>query len=213
MFMVWKEEAMSKEKYNLLWIDIETTGSDRSKDFLLEVGCFITDTDLNVWEGSERNWVIKPFGDDWLKRLIDEPDVLEMHSANGLIKQVAESSMTAKMFNDEMTAYIEQMFAEGGKKRFAFAGSGIAHFDRPFLETWIQRHGVEFPWINKKHFVYYSIDVGATRRILRDICGVDVNELTKSLSDSEKKTHRAIDDALMHFEEAKAYKNYVLDFG
>ena len=60
MFMVWKEEKMSKEKYHLLWIDIESTGSDREKDFLLEVGCFITDTDLNVWEGSERNWVIKP---------------------------------------------------------------------------------------------------------------------------------------------------------
>lgn len=71
--------------HHLLWLDLETTGTDESKDSIIEIGCVLTDADLN--EVSDFTMYVEPT-DEALGRLLRNDIVREMHKANGLLDRV-----------------------------------------------------------------------------------------------------------------------------
>lgn len=164
-----------------VWLDLETTGTDEHLDPILEVGIVITDDELN--ELDDRSYIIKPL-DGWQSRLNDY--VRDMHTRNGLLADVETYGEPIA----EVEEYLELALSHHGKKHdFILAGSGVAHFDRRFLEAQMP----EFT----KWLKYYCIDVGVMRRVLC-LCGRE-----DLLIEKQEKNHRALDDALYHLEELR----------
>src|SRR5690242_8523654 len=73
----------------ILWVDLETTGSDETKDDIIEIGAVYTDFELNLI--SDFTCVIEPC-EYALGRLMKTPVVREMHTKNGLLDDCISSS-------------------------------------------------------------------------------------------------------------------------
>ena len=198
--------------YQLLWCDIETTGTDRKLDHVLEVACFITDENLNIIDESFKVWLIDPGNNDWKVRLIDNPVVLEMHSKNGLIKDLTDSSRSKFRpisFVTDFYSYLGKH--QFGASKYRMAGSGVAHFDKDFLTQYCDRvceetqHSPQTsPFYDETLFDYATIDVGHVRRFLRDVVG---REDLLPPDEGVGVTHRAFDDICDHYKSAVHYKN------
>lgn len=207
---------MSNTSKNLLlWIDIETTGSSHKDDHLLEVACFITypglakiPNGLAKVPNTEQSWVIKPLDPNWVRRMtdVDDPVVLKMHTDNGLLIDVVKNGIDPAAFMEQFMTYISNHMPEGGK--FILAGSGVGHFDRPFLNSWwVRNSNAQVEVFTPNYFHYYNIDVGVLRRTFSDIAGRP--DLVPAVGDSSKKTHRAIDDINAHWQEYCHYTGLI----
>lgn len=177
---------------HMLWLDLETTGTDENEDLILEVGVVLTDMDLNVL--GEYGTPISPDGTADLALFVlthkDDDYVLNMHTENGLIDAIAEASVERR----KAEADILDLLGVHGvkKKRCVLAGSGVAHFDRRFL-------AVGMPELNA-HLAYPTFDIGVIRRAesywapgwLATVNG--------------EKPHRALDDAKLHLADARTYR-------
>ena len=79
-----------QSKENLIWIDLEMTGLDPSKEKIIEIATLVTDSDLNiVAEGP--NLIISQSND-----ILDAMDQWNQnqHGSSGLIDQVKNSDVT-----------------------------------------------------------------------------------------------------------------------
>lgn len=168
-------------------LDLETSGGDETTDVILEVGIVIVDANLD--EITRRSWVVWDEHD----KLSQAKDVVrEMHAANGLAAAVKVPGLSLPI--DVVQADLIEVLKGIGKEHdFVLAGSGVSHFDRRFLNAYMPRL--------MKWFRYYNIDVGVMRRGLRLIGREDL-----LLPDSGDKTHRALEDALLHLEELRFMK-------
>lgn len=70
---------------HLLWLDLETTGTDETKDSIIEIGCILTTPDLRDKEPTATFQRIISPSDEALGRLLRNGIVREMHEANGLL--------------------------------------------------------------------------------------------------------------------------------
>jgi oligoribonuclease len=171
----------------LVWLDLETTGSDENKDCILELGFVITDEALTMKD--YHGYVIRQDAEAW--RSVVDPVVREMHDANGLWDDVAGPSALHEL--DAGSEAMAVFQALGGKHDFLLCGSGVSHFDRRFLKEHMPRF--------ERWFRYYSIDVGVLRRSLELIGRTD------ALLPKQDKAHRALDDARYHLEEMRHIKS------
>jgi len=172
---------MSGKDFHMLWIDLETTGSDLETNRIIEVGAVLTDYNLNIL-GSHRAVI----GDSSRVTLITDPIVVEMHTKNGLIENLKSGEGTTEYESEDRI--IQMMESFGLRKHdVAIAGSGVQHFDRPFIAR-------DMPRLNS-WLKYFSIDVGVMRRVLQIAGREDLTLDTKS------KNHRAFDDAMLHLSE------------
>jgi oligoribonuclease (3'-5' exoribonuclease) len=112
----------------LVWLDLETTGSDEDVDRILEIGFVITDEALN--EKSAYQYVVRQDdGKNW--RLASDGVVRDMHDKNGLWDAVADPE-APRLWCVELGA-IADLKELGDKHDFVLCGSGVSHFDRRFL--------------------------------------------------------------------------------
>jgi|HubBroStandDraft_2_1064218.scaffolds.fasta_scaffold18594_6 oligoribonuclease len=173
----------------LLWMDLETTGTDEHKDEILEVACVLTDS--NLAELSSYETTIWPDGwdhDDGLPETIDSY-VFQMHTKNGLWEDCAQQGITLAQAQHDIAIRLRLT----GRPQYVLAGSGVSHFDRRFLDA-------QMPLVTE-WLKYYSIDVGVLRRTLRLIgCGDLVPD------GPENKAHRAMADIRSHLDELRHYK-------
>lgn len=176
---------MLKPDY-IAWLDLETTGSALATSQILEVGIVLTDMKLN--EIAAASWLnTSPLPS---LRITDvDPVVLEMHVKNGLWKDLQEAvESTRYTVDDDITGWLRN-HTHFSSKHIALAGSGVSHFDRPFIVR-------DLPKTNKM-LTYWSLDVGVVRRF-RQLAGIE------DLSFVDTKTHRAKDDAYSALSEARA---------
>jgi oligoribonuclease (3'-5' exoribonuclease) len=117
-----------------------------------------------------------------------DPVVQKMHDVNGLWAELSEGE-PLNWVEDDAIAFLQQF---GGKHDFILCGSGVSHFDRRFLKSWMPRF--------EKWFRYYAIDVGVLRRSLELIGRSD------ALLPKQDKAHRALADARYHLEEMRHIK-------
>lgn len=170
----------------LLWVDLETTGSNEKKDCIIEVGAILTDPKLHtLWE-FERVVSPKPLG---LGRLLQNPVVKEMHERNGLLERILGgfANAAAHVVEQELLYKLN----EYQPRTVLLAGSGVGHFDRRFIKAEMGR---------LDNFLHYAcLDVGSIRRLCQftDVKTVDLP--------NDRKTHRALDDIRLHVAEARMF--------
>lgn len=178
------------EVEHLLWIDLETTGTNEKQDEIVEVGFILTGKDLveicsgsSVIQISERGW----------RRLEETPIVYQMHMENGLVDDLRrgnEDFPTAREYEEIM---LRELSEKGVQSHgVMLAGSGVGHFDRRFIR--------EHMGLLDAVLAYPVLDVGVIRRFYRDLCGMEVSGIDSG------KTHRALDDIACHLEEARWFR-------
>lgn len=179
---------MSKDNFPLLWIDLETTGLDRKRDYLLEVACFVTTPTGERDEASVRTWTIQPDDIYWERKMI--PFVQEMHRGSGLTDAVLNEGLLQEQWWSEFEIYLDYMAGDHGNT-FTVAGSGVGPFDLP----WLLENFPDFATA----VTYYVLDVGVIGRFIR-------NSLQIELPDRPDVSHRALSDIEDHWQEFLEYK-------
>jgi len=135
----------------LVWIDCEMTGLDLVRDALIEIAAVVTDGDLNIF-GDGVDVVIRP-PDDALDRMA--PVVREMHTASGLLAELASGTTLAEA-ERAVLDYVREHVPESG--RVPLAGNSVAT-DRSF----IARDMVELD----RHLHYRIVDVSSVKELAR----------------------------------------------
>lgn len=180
----------------LLWIDLETTGLDPERDEIIEIASFLTDADLNVIEATRRQWVLG-CSDTAFMRLCSNDAVRAMHQTSGLLDDVVAARETTAHRPHALLPVIDDRIARDlndlNADRVHLAGSGVAEFDRRFIEKCL-------PW-TAGELHYRSIDLGVIRRAHEMWVGALPSEI------NDAKTHRAMDDLDCHLTEARAFRN------
>lgn len=182
---------MSEDR-RLLWLDLETTGSDEDRDEIIEVGCLMTDSQLNIIdEFPEYSRTVTP-SKDALLRLLETKVVRDMHTANGLLTEVLDQKSIDHSPRSVEQDLMSRLAAIQPKfRQVMIAGSGVGHFDRRFINKY---------WPDIDRYLHYApFDIGNIRRAFK---AWDIPIPTSA----EGKNHRALDDAKLHLEEARAYK-------
>lgn len=198
----------------IAWLDLETTGTDENAPYakVLEIG--VVFTDLELQEKCRFQLAINPAydaGEDLdestLRDELDlvwermDPFVQNMHTANGLWKDVQRSVVSTRRADEFFAQYLQQFKHTQNVKELKLAGSGVSWFDL----QWIR----EFLPLSAAEFSRGPIDIGVVRRFLRDVVGYDVTQADPegTSGDHAKKRHRALDDAKAHLQEAKFYRD------
>lgn len=177
------------EKFHLLWVDLETTGSDLETSRIIEAAVIITDYDLNELE--EFSSVI---GNPGMINLITDPYVKKMHTENGLIDDLnSGKGITEYAFETTVVSALEANNIKA--HQIALAGSGVGHFDRRFLAR-------DMPGLSS-YLKYFVIDVGVMRRAIQMAGQPDL------WLDQSEKTHRALDDVRFHLKEMRHFTGIV----
>ena len=178
----------------LLWLDLETTGSDVDHDCIIEIGCVLTTTDLVEVASFDHVVQPTPLG---LGRLMQNDVVRDMHTDNGLLavllgEDIGIDEPFAKIHHatESLLAWLTENGALQG--RTVLAGSGVGHFDRKFIDRYM-------PQLSR-HLRYWCIDIGVIRRAHDMWVGTPVSAANDS------KTHRALDDVRCHLAEARAFR-------
>ena len=172
------------KKAKLLWVDLEMTGLDPTKDKILEVAAIATDFKLNkiaTYEAAVKvdDQLIKErmVGDFWEKNS-QTRDALIASSHTGQPIQKVEQ---------DLLAFIKKHFGT----IIYLAGNSI-HQDRKFIER-------EMPELNQK-LHYRMLDVSAWKIYF---------ENAKKKKFQKPEAHRALDDINGSIEEFKGYLTFL----
>lgn len=176
---------MDKDK-NLFWIDTETTGLDLDKDVLVEVGCLVTDKDLNILaEGPD---LVIYQDDQVLGNMLEV--VKDMHTKSGLYDQIKKSKTSLDVAEDKIMEFIKEYC---GFKTSPYCGNTVG-FDKFVLKKQMPRvYG---------YLHYRTIDVSSVKELAK--------RWYPNLPLFEKKDgHRAMDDVKASVEELKYYRTRI----
>jgi oligoribonuclease len=175
---------------HLLWTDLECTGSDEEDDEIIEIGCVLTDftlDELDSWTS-----VVKPSAAA-LGRMMQNDVVREMHEKNGLLDDVLrQKNPRIHEVTRQLLTWLDNWGIANGD--LVIAGSGVGHFDMRFLRKYM-------PQLVPGKCKYWCIDIGVVRRAWDMWVGTDVSAA------NDRKTHRALDDAYCHLDEARAFRD------
>lgn len=116
----------SKRTRYQAWIDIETTGTDVSKDFILQVACIITDADFNILE--EHEWIIKNDKNEMME--LSNDFVKDMHTKTGLWERL-EKGQPQEDVDYQLYVLLKRYFAH---QKVQIGGNSV-HFDLNFLSN------------------------------------------------------------------------------
>ena len=171
---------------NLVWLDLEMTGLEPSRDVIIEAAVVVTDGQLNVLaEGPDvavhRSEEALSVMNAWNRRT---------HHGSGLIQRVRESDVTIAAAEAEILAFVQQWTKPG---RSPLCGNSV-HQDRRFL------YG-EMPqlidWLN-----YRIVDVSSIKE-LANRWYPDLEPFVK------QERHRALDDIRESIEELRWYRDRI----
>lgn len=181
-----KELHVAKAK-KLLWIDMEMTGLDVSKEVIIEVAVIVTDYDFNVLETYE-TVVNQPQTyldemDDWNK---------EHHSKSGLIAKIPRGK-TPDQVEEDLLNLIRRHWPKIEKKEDMplMAGNSIMQ-DRLFLNKYFAKVA--------SLIHYRMLDVTSWKILYNEKFG---------LKYEKKNSHRALDDIRESIEEMKFYLSHI----
>lgn len=185
---------------HILWIDLETTGTDENEDEddILEVGVILTEG-FNLTVLEERAYVVHSdlavgviAGEGAIPPI--DPFVVDMHHKNGLWKDSDEQGRPVKEVEQLL---IEMLDLHGVGSKVALGGSGVGHFDRRFIAAKMPRLA--------ERLTFWPLDVGVLRRFFRHCHAGD------GWPSQEAKTHRALDDIQLHLREYRFARETMLD--
>jgi oligoribonuclease len=169
----------------LVWIDIETTGTIITESEILQVACIVTDRDFNVIE--EHDWVVKQ--DAVEMKAISDDYVINMHELTGLWDRL-ETGLPLEEIDNQLAEIIENSY-DGWAVSI---GGNSVHFDNNFIKAKMPKSGSQ-----TSHRV---LDMSAVLMFM-GIIGERV-AMPKHIT-----THDALDDIRWSIEQARYAKNQI----
>ena len=178
--------AMTGNKTNLVWLDLEMTGLDCDRDVILEIAAIMTDSELNIIAESPNMAISQQpeayaHMDDWN---------VKHHNESGLIARVNESLISL----EEAEAVVLQMVSIHVERGVSpLCGNSIWQ-DRRFL--------IKYMPTLESYFHYRNIDVSSIKELVR--------RWRPRLLEQVKKqhAHRALDDIRESIEELRLYRKH-----
>lgn len=173
----------------LVWLDMEMSGLDPTKERIIEIATILTDGNLvEIAVGPDlvihQDDAILGAMDDWNR---------SHHGASGLTERVKTSTITDGDAEAQTLAFINQHV--GPKDRPVLAGNSI-HQDRRFIRRYMPKLDARLH--------YRMVDVSTIKELARRwfpaIC---------AKQPPKKDTHRALDDIRESIEELKFYRTHV----
>ena len=176
-----------RRKDYLVWLDCEMSGLDPERHVLLEIGCAVTDNDLNLIAMSPAWVIFQP------QRVLDrmDPWCIKQHGRSGLTARVQQSKDSLRQVERETLQFL---------KRYCFpnssplCGNSIGQ-DRRFLHRYM-------PQLND-FFHYRNIDVSSIKELVQRWYPDQFHPPEKS------KTHHVLDDVRESIEELRYYRKMV----
>lgn len=173
----------------LVWMDLEMTGLDHTKDVIVEIATLVTDDDLNIVAEGPDLVVRQP--DEMLAAM--DPFVVDMHIKSGLLDLIKASTVTLEEAGAETLAFIREHAPI--PRTVPLCGNSIGT-DRRFLAAYL-------PEI-EEHLHYRSVDVSSLKELVRR-WHPDV--LTQR--GWKQGSHRALDDIRESVSELQLYRTLV----
>ncbi|XP_045139375.1 oligoribonuclease, mitochondrial-like [Portunus trituberculatus] len=172
----------------LVWVDLEMTGLDVSKEEIMEAAVIVTDSDLNiVAEGP--NLVLKVEDkildnmNDWCK---------EHHGKSGLTEACRKSTISLSAAEDQLLQFVANHTEKG---KAPLAGNSV-HADKKFLDKYMPKL--------MKHLHYRIVDVSTVKELCRRWYPEQF-----SMVPTKKVSHRALEDIKESIEELSYYKSSI----
>lgn len=163
----------------LLWVDLEMTGLDATKDVILEIAAEVTDFNFKTLASYEA--------------LIKQPEskltsmnewAAAQHAASGLTDRIRKEGRPEDEVKHELVGFITAQF---GDEPAVLAGNSI-HNDRIFIKQW---------WPEVDALLHYRmLDVSAFKILMQGKYGVMYDK---------KDVHRAFDDIQASIAELQHY--------
>lgn len=171
-----------KDKFPLVWMDMEMTGLDPEKNTVIEIATVITDSELNILEQGPTYVIAQPQTtleamDKWNR---------DHHKKSGLWDLVLASQTTIAEAEEATLAFIKKHLPPN---KGMLAGNSIWQ-DRRFLIK-------HMPRIDQYLF-YRMLDVSSVKTLFH--YWYKENKFEKSGN------HRALEDTLLSIEELKYYR-------
>lgn len=182
---------MATKADNLVWIDLEMTGLDATRDRIIEIATVVTDADLNVLaEGP----VLAIHQSDATLDAMDEWN-RTTHGGSGLLARVRASRLDAVEAEARTLEFLKSHAEAGGSP---MCGNSICQ-DRRFLAR-------EMPAL-ERFFHYRNLDVSTLKELARR-WAPDVLAGVQKTS-----THLALDDIRESIRELEHYRRTFLRAG
>ncbi|HYA45185.1 MAG TPA: oligoribonuclease [Acidimicrobiales bacterium] len=173
----------------LVWMDLEMTGLEPSRDSIVEIATLVTDDELDiVAEGPDLVIAAPPAT---LQAMGDV--VRQMHSRSGLLEAISASTTSLEEAGEATLAFVRVHVPERGK--VPLCGNSIAT-DRRFLAA-------QLPEL-EAYFHYRSIDVSTVKELARRWYPEAFAAAPKKLG-----AHRALDDIKESVAELRYWRSAV----
>lgn len=176
----------------ICWLDVETTGLSPflTGEKLLQVACYVTDTDLNFKDEEGYESVVN-YPEKVVRKMFEStsPFVQNMHEATGLWGRLSNEGLALEELDTEVTEYVKQFYPE--KNTVWLAGNSI-FLDRSFISAYLPKLD--------EHLHYRSVDVTSIAGLAQNWYGVAFEK---------KKTHDARDDIMESINELKFLREKV----
>lgn len=173
----------------LVWMDLEMTGLDNTRDVIVEIATIVTDDELRVVaEGPD----LVVHADEAALAAMD-PVVVDMHTRSGLLDAIRASSVTLEEAGQATFEFIRGHVPE--PRTVPLCGNSIGT-DRRFLATYL-------PEI-ENYLHYRSVDVSSVKELVKRW----YPDITQAMQ-RKSGAHRALDDIRSSIEELRWYRGQV----
>lgn len=175
---------MAKDSSNLIWIDLEMTGLDPDRDYIIEIATVVTDKDLNILaEGP----VIALHQEDSIMDAMDDWNQ-KHHGQSGLIERVKKSQINENEAESMTLEFLRHWLPEN---KSPMCGNSICQ-DRRFLYRFMPKL--------EAYFHYRNLDVSTLKELA-------VRWAPEVYSGFKKNgAHKALDDIIESIEELRYYR-------
>jgi oligoribonuclease len=173
----------------LVWMDLEMTGLDHTRDQIVEIATIVTDDELRtIAEGPD---LVVHADDDVLATM--DPVVVEMHTRSGLLPAIRASTVTIEEAGAKTLDFIREHVSD--PRTVPLCGNSIGT-DRRFLARYL-------PDI-ENYLHYRSVDVSSVKELVKRWYPDLTQAMPRKLG-----LHRALDDIRSSIEELRYYRGVV----
>lgn len=173
----------------LIWIDLEMTGLDPSRDVIIEIATIVTDADLRIIAEGPSLVIHQP------DEILDGMDAwnTRQHGQSGLTQRVRDSQLSVADAESQTLDFLRKHLQRGDSP---MCGNSICQ-DRRFLANYMPQL--------ESFFHYRNLDVSSLKELARRWKPRILEGMKKQSS------HLAMDDIKDSIEELRYYRSQLMD--